>query len=285
MAELHAAEYESFEAIKQVDVNAGEFWYARDLQSTLLYKEWRNFSKVIDKAMLACKNSGFNVGDHFVEVNKTIEMPKTATKQVIDYKLTRYACYLIVQNGDPRKETIAHDQTYFAIQTRRQELADTFNQLDENNKRLVVHGNIKQWNQLFAETAHNAGVIIDEEFAIFQHAEYMGLYGGMTVADIHRKKSLRDKEIILDFMGSAELITNLFRISQTEEKLRIDKTSSAPEANETHYKIAEKIRKALIDMKTTLPENLPTPAKSIQTIEREEIRNLRNSKTKLMLDE
>ena len=165
MAKLIAKEYETFENIKQIDENGKEFWFARDLQRTLFYTEWRNFHKVIDRAMLACKNSGLEVNDHFVEVNKTIEMPKSATKQVIDYKLTRYACYLIVQNGDPRKEVIALGQTYFAIQTRRQELADTFNQLDENNKRLVVRGNIKQWNQLLAEAAHNAGVITDDEFA------------------------------------------------------------------------------------------------------------------------
>ncbi|MCL2294157.1 MAG: DNA damage-inducible protein D [Spirochaetes bacterium] len=227
MAKLIAKEYETFENIKQIDENGKEFWFARDLQRTLLYTEWRNFHKVIDRAMLACKNSGLEVNDHFVEVNKTIEMPKSATKQVIDYKLTRYACYLIVQNGDPRKEIIALGQTYFAIQTRRQELADTFNQLDENNKRLVVRGNIKQWNQLLAEAAHNAGVITDDEFAIFQNAGYMGLYGGLTVADIHRKKGLKDKEKILDFMGSTELIANLFRISQTEEKLKLDQTSTA----------------------------------------------------------
>ncbi|MCL1911458.1 MAG: DNA damage-inducible protein D, partial [Leptospirales bacterium] len=268
MAKLEAVEYKSFEAIKQIDDRGNEFWYARDLQKTLFYTEWRNFQKVIDRAMLACQNSGFNVDDHFVEVNKMIAMPKTAEKQVIDYKLTRYACYLIVQNGDPRKDIIALGQTYFAIQTRRQELADTFNQLDENNKRLVVRGNIKQWNQLLAEAAHNAGVITDEEFAIFQNAGYMGLYGGLTVADIHRKKRLKDKDKILDFMGSTELIANLFRISQTEEKLKIDKTSTAAEANETHYKIAEKIRVAMIDMGTTLPENLPTPEKSIRIIER-----------------
>ena len=285
MAKLEATEYEPFEEIKQTDENGNEFWFARDLQSALSYSKWENFSKVIDRAMLACKNSGFVVDNHFPDVRKTIEMPKSATKQIIDYKLTRYACYLIVQNGDPRKEIIALGQTYFAIQTRRQELADTFNQLDENNKRLVVRGNIKQWNQLLAEAAHNAGVITDEEFAIFQNAGYMGLYGGMTVADIHRKKKLKEKEKILDFMGSTELIANLFRISQTEEKLKTDQTSTAAEANETHYKIAEKIRKAMIDMETTLPENLPTPDKSIQTVEREEIRKLRNSKTKLMLDE
>jgi len=300
MAKLEVKEYESFEKIKQTDKNGNEFWSARDLQGVLDYSKWENFSKVIDRAMLACKNSGFEIKDHFPEVRKMVEMPskmreeqeigfpdvrKTKTKQIIDYKLTRYACYLIVQNGDPRKEIIAIGQTYFAIQTRRQELADAFNQLDENNKRLVVRGNIKQWNQLLAEAAHNAGVITDEEFTIFQNSGYMGLYGGLSVSDIHKKKGLKESEKILDFMGSTELIANLFRISQTEEKLKIDQIATAVEANEAHYKIAEKIRKAMIDMGTTLPENLPTPEKSIQLIEREEIRKLRNPQTKLMLDE
>jgi len=285
MAKLEATEYKPFEIIKQIDGNNLEFWYARDLQKALQYTKWENFTKVINRAILACKNSGFDISYHFPDVRKTIKMPKSAEKQVIDYKLTRYACYLIVQNGDPRKEIIALGQTYFAIQTRRQELADTFNQLDENNKRLVVRGNIKQWNQLLAEAAHKAGVITDEEFAIFQNAGYMGLYGGLTVKDIHKRKGLNEKEKILDYMGSTELIANLFRISQTEEKLKLDKASSANEANEIHYQIAEKIRKAMIEMGTILPENLPKPEKSIQVIEREEIQKLRASETKLMLDE
>jgi DNA-damage-inducible protein D len=285
MAKLEAVEYELFEQIKQTDKNGTEFWFARDLSAVLNYTKWENFSKVIKRAMLACKNSGFDIDEQFPEVRKMFEAGQGAKRTKIDYKLTRYACYLIVQNGDPRKEIIALGQTYFAIQTRRQELADTFNQLDENNKRLVVRGNIKQWNQLLAEAAHHAGVITDEEFAIFQNAGYMGLYGGLSVVDIHNRKGLKKNEKILDFMGSTELIANLFRISQTEEKLKIDQVSTVVEANELHYHIAEKIRKAMIDMGTTLPENLPTPEKSIQIIEREEIKKLKNSKTKLMLDE
>jgi len=160
--------------------------------------------------MLACKNSGFNVADHFVEVNKMVEIGSDATRKLIDYKLTRYACYLIVQNGDPRKEVIALGQTYFAIQTRRAEVADVFNQLDENNKRLVVRGNIKQWNQLLAEAAHNAGVITDEEFAIFQNSGYMGLYGGLTVADIHDKKGLDEKEKSLILWAAQSLSRTCF---------------------------------------------------------------------------
>ncbi|MCL1904800.1 MAG: DNA damage-inducible protein D [Methanomassiliicoccaceae archaeon] len=284
MTKLDAEEYGSFEAIRQTDENGNEFWYARDLQNVLGYTKWENFSKVIDRAMIACKNSGFEIDDYFPDVRKIVDTG-VSTKPIQDYKLSRYACYLIVQNGDPRKEVIALGQTYFAIQTHRQELADTFNQLDENNKRLVVRGNIKQWNLLLAEAAHNAGVITDEEFMIFQNAGYTGLYGGLTIADIHRRKGLKKNEKILDFMGSTELIANLFRISQTEEKLRIDGTSTASEANDVHYRIAEKIRKAMIDMGTTLPEDLPVPEKSVQTIEREEIRKLRDPKTKLMLDE
>jgi len=285
MTKLDAVEYTSFEAIKQTDDPGNEFWYARDLQKVLGYTKWENFSKTIDRAKLACKNSGFLVGNHFPDVRKMVEIGSGAMRPSIDYKLSRYACYLIVQNGDPRKEIIALGQTYFAIQTRRQELADTFNQLDENNKRLVVRGNIKQWNLLLAEAAHNAGVITDEEFAIFQNSGYMGLYGGMTVADIHTKKGLKANEKILDFMGSTELVANLFRISQTEEKLRIEQTSTASEANEAHYEIAAKIRAAMVDMGTTLPENLPRPKQSVQAVEREEIKRLQESKTKLMLDE
>jgi DNA-damage-inducible protein D len=235
--------------------------------------------------MLACKNSGYEVSDHFPEVRKMVNIGSGTQRNVKDFKLTRYACYLIMQNGDPRKEIIALGQTYFAIQTRRAEVGDTFNQLDENNKRLVVRGNIKQWNQLLAEAAHNAGVLTDEEYAIFQNAEYKGLYGGMTVADIHAKKGLKPDEKILDFMGSTELISNLFRISQTEEKLRIEEVSNPAEANNMHYEVAEKICNAIKEMGATLPENLPKPDKSIQVIECEEVRKLRDPQITLMLDE
>jgi DNA-damage-inducible protein D len=244
MSNLNSEEYKSFEGIKHIRENGTELWYARELSEVLQYSKWENFQKVIDRAILACKNSGFSVSDHFPDVRKTIMMPKNAKKQIIDYELTRYACYLIVQNGDPRKEIIALGQTYFAIQTRRQEVQDAFNQLDENNKRLVVRGNIKQWNQLLVEAAHNAGVITDEEFTIFQNAGYMGLYGSMTVSDIHTRKGLKKNDKILDYMGSTELIANLFRISQTEEKLKRDEVSTVEAANNTHYEVGEKIRKA-----------------------------------------
>ena len=200
MSNLKAIEYKHFEAIKHIADDGTEFWYARELSNVLEYVQWRNFAKVLERAILACKNSGYEILDHFAEVSKIVEAGAT-TKPIIDFKLTRYACYLIVQNGDPRKEVIALGQTYFAIQTRRQEVADYFNQLDEDNKRLVIRGDIKQWNQMLAEAAHNAGVISNEEYAAFQNAGYMGLYGGMKVEDIHQKKGLKQKERILDFMA------------------------------------------------------------------------------------
>jgi DNA-damage-inducible protein D len=285
MSTLKAKEYKSFEAIKHVSSDGEEFWNARELAPVLEYVEWRNFTKVLERAKLACKNSGYSVDDHFVEVNKTIKMPKTATKQVADFQLTRYACYLIVQNGDPRKEVIALGQTYFAIQTRRQEVADYFNQLDEDNKRLVIRGDIKQWNQMLAESAHNAGVISNEEYATFQNAGYMGLYGGLKVEDILKKKGLKKQDRILDFMSSTELIANLFRISQTDDKLKKDKAATADAANEIHFIVGKEVRGTIERVGGTMPENLPVPNKSISEVEREQLRKLKTSRNKLMLDE
>lgn len=285
MSDLQAQEYKNFEEIKKVREDGAEYWNARELGEVLQYKKWENFAKVIDRAKLACQNSGFEINDHFPEVRKTIKMPKNATKNVLDYELSRYACYLIVQNGDPRKEVIALGQTYFAIQTRRQEVADYFNQLDEENKRLVIRGDIKQWNQMLLEAAHNAGVITNQEYAEFQNAGYVGLYGGLTVDDIHKRKKLKDNEKILDFMGSTELISNLFRISQTEEKLKKDKIYGCNKATATHYEVGTKVRKAIEDIGGTMPKDLPRPEKSIKQIEKEQLKRLKDKKTKLMLDE
>ena len=219
-------ELKSFEEIKQLTDTGIEYWSARDLQKPLGYEKWDNFSKVIDKAMLACDVAGFDVKDHFPSIRKTVEMPSrsrenkgelgfpdvTKTKKIIDYNLSRYACYLIVQNGDPRKKQIALGQTYFAVQTYRQELNDKYNQLAEDKKRLLLRGDIKQMNQLLVEAAKGAGIISNEEYAIFQNRGYQGLYGGLSVADIHYKKQLTEKDKILDFMGSEEMIANLSSI-------------------------------------------------------------------------
>ena len=285
MSNLQAEEYKNFEEIKKLREDGTEYWNARELSEVLQYKKWENFAKVIDRAKLACKNSGFEIQDHFPEVRKMVEIGSNTLRELLDYELSRYACYLIVQNGDPRKEVIALGQTYFAIQTRRQEVADYFNQLDEDNKRLVIRGDIKQWNQMLLEAAHNAGVITNQEYAEFQNAGYMGLYGGLTVDDIHKRKNLKDNEKILDFMGSTELIANLFRISQTEEKLKKDKVHSYSKATATHYEVGSKVRKAIEDIGGTMPEDLPRPEKSIKQIEKEQLKRLKDKKTKLMLDE
>jgi len=192
---------------------------------------------------------------------------------------------LIVQNGDPRKEVIAFGQTYFAIQTRRQEVADYFNQLDEDNKGLVIRGDIRQWNQMLAEAAHNAGVISNEEYAAFQNSGYIGLYGGLRVEDIHFKKKLKKTDKILDFMGSTEMIANLFRISQTEEKLKKDNASSADEANEIHFIVGKEVRGTIERVGGTMPEDLPVPHKSISRVEKEQLRKLKDYPKNLMLDE
>lgn len=284
MGNLQAKEYKSFEQIKRIRKDGTEYWYARELSEVLEYVQWRNFAKVVDRAKLACQNSGRNTEDDFAEVSKIVNAG-AAQKKVIDYELSRYACYLIVQNGDPRKEVIALGQTYFAIQTRRQEVADYFNQLDEDNKRLVIRGDIKQWNKMLLEVAHNSGVITNQEYAGFQNAGYIGLYGGLTVEDIHRKKNLKDKEKILDFMGSEELAANLFRITQTEAKLKRENVKTKERANITHYTVGKTVRKAIKDIGGTMPEDLPTPEKSIKEVEKEQLKKLKNRKTKLMLDE
>ena len=286
MKELKSKEYKKFEDIKHVREDGTEFWSARELALALDYVEWRNFSKVIDRAMIACENSGHVISHDFVEVNKIVEAGVTS-KSIKDYELSRYACYLIVQNGDPRKEVIALGQTYFAIQTYRQELADHFNQLTEDRRRLVVRGDIKQWNQLLAETAHDAGVITNEEFSIFQNAGYMGLYGGLDVDDIHKRKQLEIGQKILDYMGSTELIANLFRISQTEEKLRKDNVHGADAATSVHYNVGKEVRAAIKKIGGTMPEDLPTPDKSIQQIEKEQMARLKAKAKKgnIILDE
>ena len=257
----------TFEDIKHTYEYGIEFWYARELMSALEYSKWENFEKVIEKAKIACETSNNNINDHFPDVRKTIKMPKGATKTIDDYKLSRYACYLIVQNGDPRKEVIALGQTYFAIQTRRQELTEKeYNNLTETEKRFFQRALTRKGNYSLNQTAKKAGV---KNFDKFHNAGYRGLYNGETADDIAKRKGLRYREDILDNMGSVELAANLFRITQTDQKLKNDNIKGENKANETHYKVGKIVRNAIKQANGTMPEDLPTPKKSLKELEKE----------------
>jgi DNA-damage-inducible protein D len=273
-------ETKTFEEIKQIDENGSEFWYARELQITLQYKEWRNFNKVIDTAQVACKISKHKVDEHFVEVNKPIISGKGRAQNVLDYRLTRYACYLIVMNGDPRKKVIAEGQTYFAVKTRQQELSEIYSLLNEDERRLFIRGDVKQKNMLLADAAKNAGIITSLEYAVFQDAGYKGLYNGLTAADILTRKNLTAKEEILDYMGSEELGANLFRITQTEAVMKKNEVSTPAAANATHFRVGSTIRKTIRELGGTMPEELPTPEKSIRQIETEAKKQIEHKKKK-----
>ena len=260
--ELQQYDELTFENIKHIDENGVEFWYARELQTILEYMEWRNFNQVIDKAKIACENSGKRVVANFVDVNKTVQL-NFGTREIVDIKLSRYACYLIVQNGDPRKEVIALGQSYFAIKTRQQELNDDFNQLTEDQKLIAIRDEIKHHNKSLSESAGNAGV---KNFGRFHNSGYKGLYGGLTMQDIHNLKELNEGEHILDFMGSAELAANLFRATQTDEVLRRRNIKGEDLANDTHFNVGRTIRNTMKELGTTMPENLPTPRESIQEL-------------------
>lgn len=261
-----------FENIKHFNDYGQEFWYARELQNALEYTEWRNFSKAISKAIEACAKSGNNVNDHFVEINKTIPMPKGARKEIQDYQLSRYACYLIVMNGDPHKEIIALGQTYFAVKTRQQELIDDYENLSEDQKRLSIRREMAEHNKSLAEAAQMAGISDPRDYAIFQNKGYQGLYGGLGMKEIHARKGLKKSQKILDYMGSTELAANLFRATQTDEKLRRENIIGKEAANRTHYDVGAKVRQTIKDLGGTMPEDLPTPDKSIKQIEREQKR-------------
>ena len=257
----------TFEEIRHIDENGFEFWYARELQKVLDYKEWRKFNSVINKAKNACVNSLLKIEEHFVGADKTIKMPKGAKKIIEDYKLTRYACYLIAQNGDSRKEVIALAQTYFAVQTRKQELNEKeYSMLTEDEKRLYQRNLTRKGNYSLNITARDVGV---KNFDKFHNSGYKGLYNGETADDIAKRKGLRYREDILDNMCSEELAANLFRITQTESKLKKDNIYSEDNANIVHYNIGKNIREVIAKNGGTMPEELPTPEKSLKQIEKE----------------
>ena len=255
-----------FEDIKHIDEYGNEFWYARELQKVLEYKDWRNFKKVIDKAVISAKNSVLNEKDWVVEVNKPIKTGKGKKEIIKDYKLSRYICYLIVQNADPSKEVIALGQTYFAIQTRKQEITmQEYDSLSEDEKRLYQRRLTKQGNYTLQKVAASAGV---KNMAEFHNAGYRGLYNGETADDIFKRKKLRYREDILDNMNEDELVANLFRINQTKQKLLKDNVQGEKEAKDVHYEVGKKVRRANADIGGMMPEDMPTPDKSLKELEK-----------------
>ena len=263
-----------FESIRHVNKYGQEFWYARDLQIALEYTEWRNFCKVIEKAKEACRGSNNAVSDHFVDVNKIVNAGATS-KDIGDIQLSRYACYLIVQNGDPRKKVIALGQTYFAVKTRQQELIENYENLSEDQKRIAIRQEMKEHNKMLVAAAKDAGVETTLDYAIFQNYGYMGLYGGLKASDIKERKGLKKSQDILDYMGYEELAANLFRATQTEAKLRRENIQGKQEANKTHFEVGKNVRDTIKDLGGTMPEDLPTPEKSIQQLEREQKKKLK----------
>ena len=264
---------EKFEEIKHIDENDVEFWYARELMIILEYKQWRRFESVINKAKESCENSDISVIEHFANVGKLSKRANNAEVEINDYKLSRYACYLIAQNGDSRKKVIALAQTYFAVQTRKQEITEKeYSMLTEDEKRFYQRNLTRKGNYSLNQTAKKAGV---KNFDKFHNSGYKGLYNGETADDIAKRKGLRYREDILDNMGSEELAANLFRITQTESRLKKDKVDTEKKANKTHYEVGKKVRKAIADIGGTMPEELPTPKKSLKEIEKENNRNLK----------
>jgi DNA-damage-inducible protein D len=259
-----------FEQIKHINEYGQEFWYARELQKALDYALWQNFYKALNKAMISCEVSGYAALDHFIEVNKMIEIGKGGQRKQLDYQLSRYACYLIVQNGDPKKEVIALGQTYFAVKTREQELAEQFAALTEDQKRIAVRRELIEHNKSLAEAAQNAGVTEPRDFAIFQNKGYQGLYGGLGAKEIHERKGLKKSQQILDYMGSEELAANLFRATQTDSKLRRENIQGKVQAGNVHYSVGKKVRKTIEELGGTMPEDLPTPEKNINKLEAEQ---------------
>ena len=256
-----------FEDIKHIDENGQEYWLARELMPLLEYTEWRKFKGVINKAIINCKSSNHNVLDHFVGTDKMVYIGSNTKRKIQDYKLSRYACYLIVLNCDPRKKVIALAKTYFAIQTRKQELSEKeYNELSEDEKRLYQRNLTRKGNYSLNITAKNAGV---KNFDRFHNAGYKGLYNGETADDIAKRKGLRYREDILDNMGSVELAANLFRITQTDEKLKRDKVDNEYTANSVHFEVGREVRDSIKRLGGTMPEDLPTPNKSLKEIEHE----------------
>jgi len=252
-----------FERIRRTSDAGNEHWSSREFAAILGYSDYRNFEAVVEKAKLSCFNADHRVEDHFVDVTEMVEIGSGAERSIKTTLLSRYACYLVIQNADPKKEIVALGQTYFAVQTRRQELTD---QRVEEERRLLLREEMRRHDTQLADAARGAGVVEPFDYAIFQNHGYMGLYGGMTVKDIHQRKGLKKSHKILDHMGSTELAANLFRATQTEEKLRRDRIQGKHAANRTHQEVGEKVRQTIKELGGTMPEDMPV-ADSIKTLE------------------
>lgn len=275
-SELAVKHESTFESVRKTNSKGQDFWSARDLARILGYSEFRHFIPVINKAREACKNSKQSVEDHFEDVLGMVAIGSGAQREIEDVSLSRYACYLIVQNADPGKPIVALGQTYFAVQTRKQELIegqDYQNLITEQERRLFLRNQLKVHNKQLAGVARSAGVIAPLDYAIFQDHGYKGLYGGLASKDIHSRKSLKKGQQILDHMGSTELAANLFRATQTEEKLKRDQTKDKSAANKTHYEVGKKVRKTIAEIGGTMPEHLPRH-ESIKLVERKQRQKL-----------
>lgn len=275
MADIEKYSEATFENIRHTNEYGQEFWYARELQQALEYSQWRRFEETIKRAKTACLQSENSIEDHFANVGKMVSIGSGAQREIDDIMLSRYACYLIVMNGDPRKQIIAVGQTYFAVKTRQQELVDNYDQLTEDQKRLAIRDEIKRHNKSLAEAAQMAGVETSLDYATFQNYGYMGLYGGLKAQDIKRRKGLKKSQDILDHMGSTELAANLFRATQTDEKLRRENVQGKDAANRTHYEVGAKVRQTIAELGGTMPEDLPTPEKSVKQLAREQEKQLK----------
>ena len=267
MNDLEVINEKVFEDIKHVDENGNEYWLARELQTILGYHQWRSINDLIERAKVTCQESKYNLDDHFALQRKMVDIGSKTKRKVLDYKLSRYACYLIVMNGNPKKKIIALAQTYFAVQTRKQELLEQeYSKLSEDEKRFYQRSLTRKGNYSLNQAAKHAGV---KNFDRFHNYGYKGLYNGETANDIFKRKGLRYREDILDNMGSEELADNLFRIVQTEAKLKNDNVKGEGNANIAHYEVGKKIRNTIKELGGTMPENLPTPSKSLKELEKE----------------
>lgn len=264
-----------FAAIRHETPVDGEYWTGRELAGLLGYTDYRNFRRVADKARMACANSGYAPADHFVDITEMVTIGSGARRRIVDVRLSRYACYLIIQNGDPEKEIVALGQTYFAVQTRRMEQADEIAALPDAQKRLYLREQLSGHNRQLADAARGAGVTDGRDFAIFQDHGYRGLYGGLGARDIHARKSLVPNQSILDHMDSEELAANLFRSTQTTAKIQREGLQGKETANQVHHDVGRKVRDTIAELGGTMPENLPTPAQSIQQLQQAERKRLR----------